>query len=209
MTGDAKYHFMASIHHAAKAQVYRKLGHRESQVRHAARALDHKLRFGATQYFDDDDDYENDPDIQRLEAMMAEHHGNLLPDEMLPPKRRVAPAAQWYTASRAPVATTRSSWDEDDRTPHLLRGVPSVLIKPSDFIKDKWQRAKLQTILRDTLSLRNLNNSKRVTVDTPIPSYVMEQIVSTHFKHKLDEWRTFIKEESNKFLSETYAETLD
>ena len=46
MRDDARYHLMASVHHAAKASAYGKLGYHDDQVRHAVRALDHKLMFG-------------------------------------------------------------------------------------------------------------------------------------------------------------------
>ncbi len=51
MRDDARYHLMASVHHAAKASAYGKLGYHDDQVRHAVRALDHKLMFGTVLKF--------------------------------------------------------------------------------------------------------------------------------------------------------------
>jgi hypothetical protein len=84
MRDDARYHLMASVHHAAKASAYGKLGYHDDQVRHAARALDHKLMFGAGDRLYDDI-YADEPELGRL---MRTAHGDLFPDEPKPPKKR-------------------------------------------------------------------------------------------------------------------------
>lgn len=84
MRDDARYHLMASVHHAAKASAYGKLGYHDDQVRHAVRALDHKLMFGAGDRLYDDV-YADEPELGRL---MRRAHGDLFPDEPKPPKTR-------------------------------------------------------------------------------------------------------------------------
>jgi hypothetical protein len=99
MRDDARYHLMASVHHAAKASAYGKLGYHEDQVRHAVRALDHKLMFGAGY----DNIYDDDDDTRKLGEAMEKAHGSLYPPPHIRPKRpRVAPVV--YTHAEEPGA---------------------------------------------------------------------------------------------------------
>ena len=124
MRNDARYHLMASVHHAAKASAYGKLGYHEDQVRHAVRALDHKLMFGAGQYdpgsgfvtypvdnmhddYDghDHDIYGDDPDTMELGRIMNENHGHLYPHHM----RHQPPRVVYTHADEEPVRVSSRS----------------------------------------------------------------------------------------------------
>jgi hypothetical protein len=120
----ARYHLMASVHHAAKANAYGKLGYRGDQMRHAARALDHRLMFGAGY----DDPYDDDPDTRELGRLMKESHGSLYPEETgpswrksevsaaLPPKKHPVVYTPTHADDHAPYAPIRVS--------SLVRRVP-------------------------------------------------------------------------------------
>jgi hypothetical protein len=131
MRDDARYHLMASVHHAAKASAYGKLGYHDDQVRHAVRALDHKLMFGAGDRLYDDV-YADEPELGRL---MRRAHGDLFPDEPKPPKKRepvvytpaddAHPYAPFDRFDRpVPVARTTVTVPLRVATGHEMRRVP-------------------------------------------------------------------------------------
>jgi hypothetical protein len=81
-----KDHLVASVHHAAKADAYGKLGYRQQQREHAARAL--QLQFGGDD--DDWDDESDDEDVGEVMSMLRQREGSLIPRSML----RRAPVAR-------------------------------------------------------------------------------------------------------------------
>jgi hypothetical protein len=88
-----KGHLVASVHHAAKADAYGKLGYRQQQREHAARALEHTYKFGGDDEDWDDDDWDDDSDdedVGEVMSMLRQREGSLIPRSML----RRAPVAR-------------------------------------------------------------------------------------------------------------------
>jgi hypothetical protein len=115
-----KDHLVASVHHAAKADAYGKLGYRQQQREHAARAL--QLQFGgddddSDDDEDDDEDDEEDEDIRKLMLRFRKQEGSLIPRSM-----RRAPV---------PLLVSRSALRQEPRG-FLADGTDRKRIVPSE-----------------------------------------------------------------------------
>lgn len=205
---EARYHLMASVHHAAKASAYGKLGYRAHQMRHAARAIEHKSQFGAVgdyKYYeepvdDDDDDDEHDEldddeDVRSVMAAVRKQNGSLMPASMRP-HAQYAPLPVSATVMRPGslrVSTTvmrpASMRPVQDVSPVLV-GTPRVFVRPNEFFVSTKDRKRIMGTLR---GMTELNGDRPVTIRTLLPADRVEPHVTALFPERAAEWRAFVK----------------
>jgi hypothetical protein len=130
-----KDHLVASVHHAAKADAYGKLGYRQQQREHAARALEHTYKFGGDDDWDDDDwdDDSDDEDVREVMSMLRQREGSLIPRSM-----RRAPVAR--STLRRDLADGTATWRVPAGMPPVWRDL--LRRQGSEFAKSEARRSR-------------------------------------------------------------------
>ena len=213
---------MASVHHAAKASAYGKLGYRAHQMRHAARALEHKSQFGAVDGYlsyyerpvkdddddDDDDEHEHDEegdddeDVRRVMDAVRKQNGALMPASMRP-HAQYAPfpvSASVMRPGSVRVSTTvmrpgsmRPAHDAPE-APALV-GTPRAFVRLNEFLdskSSKKDKKDRETIMRALRGMTELNGGRPVTIRTLLPADRVEPHVFELFPERVAEWRAFV-----------------